>query len=151
METRLIQRRLSVAATLLILLATACRDVPTASQFGNVRISVRKSGGIPNGSFALVVGAERRRIGTGEIAIINGISPGTYDVSLQVPENCEVMGTHVVTLMVVPGETVDLAFVTVCVSTGIEITTRTKGYDDGLGFELAVNGQSWLKIAATSL
>ena len=150
------QRRSPVAAIVLMLLGTACRDAPTAPtapQPGSIRVSVQTSGGDPdNDGYIVVVASEVRRFVSSQSAtVIGGISAGTHTVALEgVAANCTVSGTHPLSVTVPAGQTVDVAFAIVCATTGIEITTRTTGSDTLFGYQLEVDIQSSGSIGANS-
>jgi hypothetical protein len=153
------QRRLPSVAALLVLLAAACSDGPTAPTApGNIKVSVQTSGGDPDeDGYDVVVSSEVRQvIASQSVATITGISAGTHTLALErVAPNCTVSGTQPLSVTVPAARTVEIAFVIVCVATGIEVTTRTTGDDNPFGYQLvvydqALNGQSSQHIGANS-
>ncbi len=140
---------------LLLLPNTACGDEqPTAPQTGSIKVVVETSGGVPNATYyEVVVGSQpRRAVATNATVVFSSLSAGTYAVALEyVPENCTVSGAPTQSVAVAAGRTVDVAFVIVCATTGIEVRTRTMGTDTSDTYQVKVSYQPERSIAANGL
>src|SRR4051812_1151748 len=111
----------SAAATLLVVLAPACANEPTAPQPGAISVTFRTSGGEPyDDKMVLLVGPALRRLVTANGSIVvRPISPGTYTVALEgLAGNCTVSGLFPLSVTVPSGKTVDVAVAIVCATTG---------------------------------
>jgi hypothetical protein len=131
------------ALVLVLCLASACRDGPTAPAVSTLRLSVQTSGGdLDIDGYEFVVdSSEPRYVSTSGVAIqadgsqrvevvINGIAPGPHSVSLTgVADNCAATESNPRSVTIVAGETVTLDFGVACVITGVEISTHTTGAD----------------------
>jgi hypothetical protein len=153
MQTTTHQRRLRTATALLVLLGAGCGDGPTGPQLGTIQVSVHTSGGIPNDDqYELVVGSELRQpIAPSGTAVVSAVSAGPQTVALAlVSENCTVSGANPVSVIVQAGQTVQVEFEVVCVTTGIEVTTRTTGSHYPTTFHAAVDDQTPVAIGVNS-
>jgi Tol biopolymer transport system component len=155
------KRRLPAVAALLVLLGAACTDAPTSPIAGprsSLKVSVQTSGGdLDDDGYEVVVTSERRQfVAIQSVTIISGIGAGTHTVGLEgVSPNCTVTGTTPLSVTVPAGQTVEVGFVVVCVTTGFEVTTRTTGGDNPFGYHVVVydpvlNTQSFRPIGANT-
>ncbi len=115
------------------------------STTGTILVRASTTGStLPTGYDVLLDGsAVGSVVANGEVEV-PGISPGRYDVELQIPSNCTVDGSSTRRITVAEGTTSEVAFDVACSSlpTGtLELTTSTSGDDlDEDGYTVAVDG-----------
>jgi TolB protein len=147
------RQQLGAAVVLAALLASACRDGPTAPTLGVLRLSVQTSGGdLDIDGYEFVVDSGVRRYvsnnsaaigpdGTHRVELgITDVRAGTHSVSLEaVADNCTVTETNPSSVTIAAGEALSVAFTVVCVATGVAITTHTTGSDTPFTHDLHVD------------
>lgn len=143
------RRLLSMAAACPLLYA-ACSDgsgsKPVAPPTtGQIRVSVSMTGADLPATFSVLVG-DKTVFGSGAVAaVVGGLAPGTYSLTLRMPRNCQVDGENPRTVTVAAGETTAVSFAGTCVAaTGsLRVTTVTTGVDlDPDGYTIRVEGYS---------
>jgi hypothetical protein len=137
-------------------LASACRDAPTAPDVGTLKLAVQTSGGdLDIDGYEFVVDASPSRyVSTSGVAVqpdgtqrleltVLGIKSGTHVVSLKnVADNCTVAGANPRSVAIAGGEAVSVGFSVVCVVTGVAIATHSTGLDQPLAYDVRVDGIS---------
>lgn len=136
--------RLPAAAAILLAVATACRDVPTAAPtVGTIVVSVETYGGDPDwNGYAVVVGSERRSLAPVDTVAFPGLRIGHYRVALEeVASNCTVDQDLVQTVTLGGPDVIAVRFVVSCATTGIVISARTTGPLNTEGYLVSIDGR----------
>lgn len=82
----------------------------------------------------------------------SSIAPGAHLITLErVAGNCSVKGAHPIPVTVTSGAQVDVTIEVVCMTTGIEITTRTEGAEYAASYVFQLSGSIGLIAANASL
>lgn len=99
---------------------------------------------LPAGYDVLLDGSAVGSVVANGEAEVPGISPGLYDVELQVPTNCTIDGSTTQQVTVAEGTTSEVTFAVVCTSPPsgtLAVTTSTSGDDlDEDGYTVAIDG-----------
>lgn len=157
------QRLRTCGAPLRILLCgiIACGDAtpspptaPRAPSNGSLAVFVRTTGSDLDidGYEVVITPGPRRSIssanGSGSWQVVT--LPGTYTVQLErVAPNCNVTGTHPLSVTVVAGQNVNVIIEIACLATGVAITTRTNGADRPEAYPLFVNDVHRASVPST--
>jgi len=147
------QQCLTVATGFVAGICAACSDGPTVPQVGALNVSVQTSGGdIDLDGYQLVVDSVRHAVFASSTFTIRGVSAGSHRVTLEgLAENCVVSGSESRSVTVTAGGAADVAFDVVCVATGVEITTHTTGVDTPPGYDVLLNNQLSVTLAANGV
>lgn len=135
--------RLPAAAFILLVAAGACRDLPTAAPpVGTIVVSVQTDGGDPDwNGYQVVVGSEKRSLGTTDTVAFPGLETGAYRVALEdVASNCTVKQGPEQSVTLHGSDVIAVQFIVSCAATGIVISTRTTGPPNTQGYVVWIDG-----------
>lgn len=155
----MVPRRSMVAAFALAAMACMTGSVderlPTAPEYGHVRVTVVSTGGdLDADGYTVAVDAEAPRTLPGNTA--NHVesfyvAAGMHGVTLGgVASNCTLSGTSARTVSVAAAGVTEVQFDLVCVPTGLAITTLTTGVDQPDEYRVLVNDQPSIVLGSTA-
>lgn len=128
-------RRSMLATGLLVLYGGGCGDGqspvdPIVSQPGRISVSVQATGGdLDDNGYDVVVGSDgfRRPVSLAGHSAFD-FAAGSHTVLLEgVAHNCSVVSANPLSVTVSAGGITEVVFVVECMTTGVEVTTRTTG------------------------
>lgn len=128
-------RQSMIAAGLLVLYGGGCGDgkspvEPIVSQPGRISVSVHALGGdLDDNGYEVVVGSDgfRRPVSLAGHSAFD-FPAGSHSVLLEgVAQNCSVVSANPLPVTVSPGGITEVVFAVECMTTGVEVTTRTTG------------------------
>ena len=128
-----------------VLLSAACSDTSVAptTTVGGIRVSVSVTGVDPPTIYSVVVAGRTVSAAATAAAVVTGLTPGSYAVTLRVTQNCHVDGDNPRTVAVSAGRPTAVVFSVTCLAaTGsLRVTTVTTGVDlDLSGYSVRVDG-----------
>ena len=113
---------------------------------GGIQVSVSVTGADPPTIYSIVVAGRTVSAAATAAAVVTGLTPGSYAVTVQVAQNCQVDGDNPRTVTVSAGQSTAVVFSVTCVAaTGsLRVTTVTTGVDlDRSGYSVRVDGLPW--------
>lgn len=140
-------KRLTITATLLILLGAACSEssppvAPIAEEPGRIDVRVIATGGDIDDDFVVAVGSgvSRPRYNVVLTSASFTFAPGTHLLTLlDISPNCSVTGDNPQVVTVTAGAITNVTFAVTCAITGILVTTRTTGSSMPSSYDLLVD------------
>jgi dipeptidyl aminopeptidase/acylaminoacyl peptidase len=148
------RRRAIQCAVIAAVVATACdssdaTDPAVSKTAGAIRVALSATGVELPVTYG--VRAEDRTVfaDRGAVAVLKQLAPGTRQVQLLLPSNCEASGENPRSVAVAAGQVATVAFSVTCVSTTgfVRVAAPTTGADpDGDGYMVTVNGLNQIGV-----
>src|SRR5688572_13271005 len=133
-----------------VVLLTSCSE-PSAPEPGSIRVSISTAGGDQDqNGYRVLIGSERvQAIATQGSILIENIPAGTHALTMDgIADNCVLAGPQSRPVTVESVSIAEVAFEVGCALTGIEVTTRTTGFDPPNNYPVEAAAQS--HFAATN-